>query len=31
MSNHQPYSFFHSVERSFDKAASFTKWEKGLL
>ncbi|MDP2421283.1 Glu/Leu/Phe/Val dehydrogenase [Sediminibacterium sp.] len=31
MSNHQPYSFFHSVERSFDKAASFTNWEKGLL
>lgn len=31
MSNHQPYSFFQSVERSFDKAASFTKWEKGLL
>ncbi len=31
MSNHQPYSFFHSVERSFDKAATFTKWEKGLL
>ena len=30
MSN-QPYSFFHSVEKSFDKAAKFTKWEKGLL
>jgi len=25
------YSFFHSVEQSFDKAAKFTKWEKGLL
>jgi glutamate dehydrogenase (NAD(P)+) len=28
---HQPYSFFKSVEKSFDKAAQFTKWEKGLL
>ncbi len=25
------YSFFESVERSFDKAAEFTKWDKGLL
>jgi glutamate dehydrogenase (NAD(P)+) len=25
------YSFFQSVERSFDKAARFTKWDKGLL
>lgn len=25
------YSFFHSVEQSFDKAAKFTKWDKGLL
>lgn len=25
------YSFFQSVEKSFDKAAKFTKWEKGLL
>ncbi len=25
------YSFFQSVERSFDKAAPFTKYEKGLL
>ena len=25
------YSFFQNVERSFDKAASFTKWDKGLL
>jgi glutamate dehydrogenase (NAD(P)+) len=27
----QHYSFFHSVETSFDKAAKFTKWDKGLL
>lgn len=27
----QKYSFFESVTRSFDKAAKFTKWEKGLL
>ena len=25
------YSFFQSVEKSFDKAATFTKWDKGLL
>lgn len=31
MSDHKPYSFFQSVERSFDKATKFTKWEKGLL
>lgn len=31
MSNSQPYSFFQSVEKSFDKAAKFTQWEKGLL
>ena len=31
MSDHKPYSFFQSFERSFDKAAKFTKWEKGLL
>jgi glutamate dehydrogenase (NAD(P)+) len=31
MSDHKPYSFFQSVERSFDKAAKFTKWEKGVL
>ncbi len=31
MSEHKPYSFFQSVERSFDKASKFTKWEKGLL
>lgn len=30
MSN-QPYSFFQSVEKSFDKAAKFTGWDKGLL
>ncbi len=28
---HQAYSFFQSVEKSFDKAAKFTHWEKGLL
>lgn len=27
----QPYSFFQSVERSFDKAASFTKFDPGIL
>ena len=27
----QNFSFFQSVERSFDKAAKFTKWDKGLL
>lgn len=31
MSIHLPYSFFQSVEKSFDKAANFTQWEKGLL
>ena len=31
MSNQQTYSFFQSVEKSFDKASKFTKWEKGLL
>jgi len=31
MSSQQPYSFFQSVEKSFDKAAKFTNWEKGLL
>ncbi|WP_295119162.1 Glu/Leu/Phe/Val dehydrogenase [uncultured Chitinophaga sp.] len=25
------YNFFQSVEQSFDKAAKFTKWEKGIL
>lgn len=27
----QPYSFFHSVEKSFDKAATFTKFDPGIL
>ncbi len=27
----QPYSFFENVNKSFSKAASFTKWEPGLL
>ena len=27
----QPYSFFENVNKSFTKAASFTKWEEGLL
>ncbi len=27
----QPYSFFDNVNKSFSKAASFTKWEEGLL
>lgn len=31
MSSQQAYSFFQSVEKSFDKATKFTKWEKGLL
>lgn len=31
MSSQQPYSFFESVEKSFDKASKFTKWEKGIL
>lgn len=31
MSNPKPYSFFESVEKSFDKASKFTKWETGLL
>ncbi len=25
------YSFFNAVEKSFDRAAEFTKWDKGLL
>ena len=25
------YSFFGAVEQSFDKAAAFTKWDKGIL
>jgi glutamate dehydrogenase (NAD(P)+) len=31
MSAQQPYSFFHSVEMSFDKAAKFTAWDPGIL
>ena len=31
MSATQPYSFFQSVERSFDKAAIFTNWDAGIL
>ncbi len=31
MSNNDNYSFFTAVENSFDKAAEFTKWDKGLL
>ncbi len=31
MSTEKEYSFFHSVEQSFDKASKFTKWDKGLL
>ncbi len=31
MSSPVPYSFFQSVERSFDKAAIFTNWDPGIL
>ncbi len=31
MSSQKPYSFFQSVEKSFDKAAKFTKWDLGIL
>ena len=31
MSTNAPYSFFKSVEKSFDKASKFTNWENGLL
>ncbi len=31
MSAQQTYSFFQSVERSFDKASKFTKWDHGIL
>jgi glutamate dehydrogenase (NAD(P)+) len=31
MSAQTAYSFFQNVERSFDKASKFTKWEHGLL
>lgn len=30
-SAHQEYSFFGAVEKSFDKAAKFTKWDPGIL
>ena len=29
--SHQPYSFFQSVEKSFDKAAKFTSFDPGIL
>lgn len=31
MSSKVEYSFFHNVEKSFDKAAVFTDWDKGIL
>ena len=31
MSTKVPYSFFHNVEKSFDKAATFTQWDTGIL
>ncbi|MEO6682942.1 MAG: Glu/Leu/Phe/Val dehydrogenase [Ginsengibacter sp.] len=31
MSSKVDYSFFHNVEKSFDKAAIFTEWDKGIL
>jgi glutamate dehydrogenase (NAD(P)+) len=31
MSDNNEYSFFKSVERSFDKASKFTTWENGIL
>ncbi|MEI7471003.1 MAG: Glu/Leu/Phe/Val dehydrogenase [Chitinophagaceae bacterium] len=31
MSAEKHYSFFQSVEKSFDKAAKFTNWDSGLL
>ena len=31
MSSEKPYSFFQSVEKSFDKAALFTDWDPGIL
>jgi glutamate dehydrogenase (NAD(P)+) len=31
MPAHQEYSFFGAVEKSFDKAAKFTKWDPGIL
>jgi glutamate dehydrogenase (NAD(P)+) len=31
MSDQHEYTFFQNVERSFDKAAKFTKWDLGVL
>ena len=31
MSTNTEYSFFGAVEKSFDKAAKFTKWDQGVL
>ncbi len=31
MPENKEYSFFQSVERSFDKASKFTSWEQGIL
>ncbi len=31
MSSQHEYTFFQNVERSFDKAAKFTKWDLGIL
>jgi glutamate dehydrogenase (NAD(P)+) len=31
MPTEKEYSFFHSVEKSFDKASKFTTWETGIL
>lgn len=31
MPTEKDYSFFHSVEKSFDKAAKYTNWEAGIL
>jgi len=31
MTENNEYSFFQSVERSFDKASKFTNWEQGIL
>jgi glutamate dehydrogenase (NAD(P)+) len=31
MSSQQEYSFFGAVEKSFDKAAAFTNWDRGVL
>ncbi|MEO7314513.1 MAG: Glu/Leu/Phe/Val dehydrogenase [Ginsengibacter sp.] len=31
MSSKVEYSFFHNVEKSFDKAAVFTNWDSGIL